>query len=287
MDDADPGLLRWVGGCLPRADDIGQEAGAGRVGFIDAPVAGLAVPADCGARHENLRGGVELRDCLDDRAGAINSAVEDLTLVVIGPAMVADPGAGEVHDGLGALELGEVDGAGSWIPGYLVGGRARPAHEAHDLVALGAQMGDEGGADEPGRAGDCNLHGPSIPHPAADARAAPALHPRCQRRGVVQRDHPDRRAPCVPPVTKSSRQPTRRTPKLSEWPSRGQLACFRGADSPERPRFAAAAQIHRIRRSGRDLRGGPAPSVRGVLRDSRGRPGEVGGDRRALRRGVA
>ena len=274
MDDADAGLLRWVGGCLPRADDIGQEAGAGRVGFIDAPVAGLAVPADRGAGHEDLRRSVELRDCLDDRAGAINSAVEDLTLVVIGPAMVADPGAREVHDGLGALELGEVDGAGSWIPSYLVGGRARPAHEAHDLVALGAQMGDEGGADEPGRAGDRNLHGPSIPYPAADARAAPALPaPGCRPARPSRPPSPTR------PTRHEIQPPADQThPETLRVAVKGSTRVLSGC------RFAGTA---RIRRSGRDLRGGPAPSVRGVLRDSRGRPGEVGGDRRALRRGVA
>ena len=144
--------------------------------------------------------------------------------------MVADPGAREVHDGLGALKPGEVDGAGLWVPRDLVGGCARPAHEAHDLVTLRAQMGDEGGADEPGRAGDRNLHGPSIPHPAADARAAPEL----LTRGACL-VHP---APCLSSATRPDRAPTRCSLKPAELPPSVQLVEFRGADSPEPSRFA-------------------------------------------------
>lgn len=73
--------------------------------------------------------------------------------------MVADPGAGEVDDGLHARESRGVDRASPRVPAHLVRpGRLAP-DEAYDLVPVGAQGVDQGGADEAGRAGDGDAHG--------------------------------------------------------------------------------------------------------------------------------
>ena len=78
--------------------------------------------------------------------------------------MVADPRPGEVDDRVGALQRGEVarlPAVGSQVD--LVGGGGRRRTEPNDVVAVGAQRRDQGGTDQAGGPGDCDLHARSSP----------------------------------------------------------------------------------------------------------------------------
>ena len=62
---------------------------------------GVAVPADGRRRDTSTRGlGSSASIAVDDGVRAVDAAVEDLALVVVGPPVVADAGAGQVDDAL-------------------------------------------------------------------------------------------------------------------------------------------------------------------------------------------
>lgn len=158
MHDPNTCLGSGVGGGLPGAHHIGQEPGAGRVTFSNGPVPGVAVPADRRTGNQHRRLGIKLGNCPHDGGGAIDSAGENLTLVVIGPAMVSNTGAGQVNYRFGSGEPGNINGAGDRIPGDLIGRRRPPANESKHLMALCSKVGDERRADQPGCSGDCDFH---------------------------------------------------------------------------------------------------------------------------------
>ena len=93
-----------------------------------------------------------------ERPGREHPAGPDLRLVGGGPAVVADPGAGQVNarGHAGQDRVARVGGAR--IPADLVGGARRPPDQADDLVAVRLQACRQRGADQPGRAGDRYLH---------------------------------------------------------------------------------------------------------------------------------
>ena len=155
---AHPGLPRGIGRLLPLLDHVGREARALRSGLVDGDVAGVAVVAHGRGADQHRRCGVEGGDGARDGTGAEAAAVEDLPLVGVGPPVVADPGRSEVDDRVGALERPQVDGAALRVPRDLVRGGSRTAHETHDVVAVGAQRGDQRRPHEAGRAGDRDLH---------------------------------------------------------------------------------------------------------------------------------
>ena len=64
-------------------------------------------------------------NCPHDGGGAIDPAVKNFALVFIGPAVVANTGAGQVDNRIGAGHAVEVNGAGYWIPGDLIERRHR------------------------------------------------------------------------------------------------------------------------------------------------------------------
>ena len=101
--------------------------------------------------------------------------VADRPLVLVGPPVVADACAGEVD---GAVDAGRGRSRSTvppvGVPGHLVrGAGGRVPDEPDDVVARRAQPGDERGADEPGRAGDDDLHGSILPAPAPPAKRRP------------------------------------------------------------------------------------------------------------------
>jgi hypothetical protein len=91
---------------------------------------------------------LNLLHCAHDRIRAVDTTVEDLSLVVIAPAVIAHASTGQVHDTVDTIECGEVDGALGGIPGDFVRGGRCAAHDALHLMAGSSQMRNEGGANE-------------------------------------------------------------------------------------------------------------------------------------------
>jgi hypothetical protein len=74
--------------------------------------------------------------------------------------MVADAGARQVHDRVGALERRRVEAAAGGIPRHGIGGGGAVApHQPHHVVAVVAQLLDERGPDEAAGTGDDDAHG--------------------------------------------------------------------------------------------------------------------------------
>jgi hypothetical protein len=57
-----------------------------------------------------------------DRVRAVDTTIEDLSLVVIAPAVIAHASTSQVHDTVDTIQCGEVDGALGGVPGDLVRG---------------------------------------------------------------------------------------------------------------------------------------------------------------------
>ena len=137
-----PAASAGCGGRLPGDDDLGQEAGPGRAGLGELLVAAVAVHADGGPGDEHRWLGVQRGERLGEQAGALRPALEDLALLLVGPALLGDALAGEVHDAVETLETGRVDVAALDVPRHGAGGRAagaRRPHDAHHLVAVGLE----------------------------------------------------------------------------------------------------------------------------------------------------
>ena len=104
-----------------------------RGGLVDRAVAGVAVVADRRPRHEHAGRHRVDGDRCGEGGGAVDAAVEDLPLVGVVPALVADAGAGEVDHGVDAVEDGaelDVDRAPGGVPAHLVSGPAPGARGA-------------------------------------------------------------------------------------------------------------------------------------------------------------
>ncbi len=90
--------------------DLGEEAVPAGDVSSNVVVGAGAVEADRRAGQQDLRAvGRPRRSAFGDERGADRAALEDLALVVVGPALVADAGAGEVDDGVDAVEGAVVD----------------------------------------------------------------------------------------------------------------------------------------------------------------------------------
>ena len=164
------------GGCrFPRCRDVGEEAVPLRFGLVEDLITPVAVPPDGRSRCQNQRLPLQTGKRGRQEACADDPAVEDLLLVGLGPPAVANPGPGEVEDGICALESGGVDRATTWVPFDLVRALRRTPHESHDLVTLGSKSLVERSADEAAGSADDNFHDSALCS-ACDALAEGA-HP--------------------------------------------------------------------------------------------------------------
>ena len=68
--------------------------------------------------------------------------------MLVGPALVADALAGEVHDAIQALERLSVDVTGGDVPAHRAGLSVRP-HDRDDHMAIRLQRDAQRRADEP------------------------------------------------------------------------------------------------------------------------------------------
>ena len=91
------------------------------------------------------------------RVVGASPAVEDLTLVRVGPSVAGDTGTGEVHDGIHATEVGRVERAVLRIPADLA--RVRdPSNDGDDVVALAEEPRPQRAADQTARTRDRDTH---------------------------------------------------------------------------------------------------------------------------------
>ena len=163
-------------GGLPGLHDVGEVATARWAGLGELLVTAVAVVADRGPRHEPHRV-VPRGDRRRNGVGAVRARREDLVLVRGRPAVVPDPGAGEVDDAVDAVEDVRVEHAAGGVPADLVGRPRRAAHQPDDLVAALTERGDESGADQPGGSGDGDAaHGRVRTDPVRD-RGRPRRRP--------------------------------------------------------------------------------------------------------------
>ena len=142
-----------------------KSAGAAPVMVMQFLVAAVAVEPD-GGRVDEDAGSIAVRKPGQrghDRRRRVDAAVEDELLVVVGPALVADAGAGEVDDRVSAGEERAVESARGRIPGRLVGTACVAAYEFQHLVPVAGQAAGECGADEAGCPRDDDLHLVTLP----------------------------------------------------------------------------------------------------------------------------
>jgi hypothetical protein len=111
VGDADAGGLGDAGRRLPLGADLGEEALADGRLLGELLLTARTVDADAGSGQEHGRTVVGRCDRLGDQRRALRAALHQLALVGIGPALVADAGAGEMHDGVDAVEGVAVDAA--------------------------------------------------------------------------------------------------------------------------------------------------------------------------------
>ena len=79
--------------------------------------------------------------------GAEHTTVDELSLVLGGPAAITDASARKVHNSVGTFERSGFDGSVSGIPVRLAGSR-RSSNESRDIVSVGAELLDQCGSDE-------------------------------------------------------------------------------------------------------------------------------------------
>ena len=89
--------------------------------------------------------------------GTAHAAVADALLVLLGPAMIADARSGQVDDRVEPVHADRVEHAAIRVPLDLARAGVAP-HERHDVVPALAQVAGERAADQPGCAGDADLH---------------------------------------------------------------------------------------------------------------------------------
>src|SRR5206468_7296885 len=102
-------------------------------------LAGVAVVADGGCAQPHPRPGLAAsRDLVGQRRRRVDPAVEDHLLALVGPALVADPRAGQMDDDVDAVERGRIDLVPGRIPPVLAGRRGRSAYQYGDGLAVRA-----------------------------------------------------------------------------------------------------------------------------------------------------
>lgn len=157
-DDAESQGAGQGGGLFPSDAGIGEEAAAGRSGFVEHLVAAIAVIAGCGGADEGPGPRGEGGEGLDEALGAEDAAVADARAGLGGPTL-GDGFAGEVDDGVGGGQAGGGGLAGEGVPGEGAGAGRGTAAEENEIVALAGEGGREGGAEEAGGAGQSDAHG--------------------------------------------------------------------------------------------------------------------------------
>ena len=140
---------------LPVGAHTREEVGAGRRGLVDGCVTRIAVVADPRRRHEDLGSHIPSLDRCGEGAVRLDAARTDLLLATCRPARAADRSAGQVHDRVGAVDLGRdllpaarpcSQHGVTWLPG-----------DGDDLVSRAEQRADECFPDQAGPTGDDDL----------------------------------------------------------------------------------------------------------------------------------
>ncbi len=160
------GLLRGGRCFLPLHAHRRQETVTGRCALVDRTVPGVAVEADRRPGQQHLGRYVQRGHGLGDRARPQHPAVPDLPLVRVGPAVVADPGPGEMDDCVAAHQPGHVHVTPSGVPLDLVAGPRRVPDQPDHLVSVGPQRAHQRRSDESGRSGDSDTGVRHGAHPA-------------------------------------------------------------------------------------------------------------------------
>lgn len=114
---------------------------------------------------------VDRGDRLRQQGGGTHPAVDQLALVVGGPAVVANSCAGEVHDRVCALECAGGQRTCRGVPEDVAVAGVSP-DQCHRFVACCTQRRDKGRTDEARGPGDNDSHGMANRHLVTALRAA-------------------------------------------------------------------------------------------------------------------
>ena len=152
---------------FPLLAHVGEESAAGRGRLGERLVAVRPVVVDAGRRDQHRRLVRETGERAGEHVRALRARLEDEPLARRRPALVADAGAGEMDDGVDALEPGGVDRTRVGIPGELVGAGRGTAHDPHGAVTGPRERGNERRSDQPARPRDRDVHADSMDAPSA------------------------------------------------------------------------------------------------------------------------
>ena len=157
VDDPDARTARLVRLRFPRLAHLGKEAPSRASLLRDALDASGAVEADRRRRDEDRRGPAQTVQGRHQRPGAQHSALADRVLLGGSPAASRDALAGQVHDGVHALQALGLDPVLHRVPVNLAPGTVGLApHDRPDDVPAGREEVAQGRADEAAGAGDRN-----------------------------------------------------------------------------------------------------------------------------------
>ena len=157
VDDADTGVPRRLRRCLPRLDDVGEEAVAPRRQLGQLVVAAVSVEADRRRANDHLRPWLQTRGCFGEQPRAPGARLEDPAFLRLGPPR-AEVVPGEVDDRVDAGESVGIDRARLRIPPHLVRSGRLPADDAERLMPCTAKCRKQGRADQARTARDGHPH---------------------------------------------------------------------------------------------------------------------------------
>ena len=159
MHDAHVAAMHGLRSAFPRQHDIGEKTLARRGRFVEQLSAAIAVDPDGGSAQPDARRPLHRRERARDELRAADATVADFALYRVRPPL-GDVLAGEVDDGVSALEGGRIELAALRIPeNRFRSGTDRRTCNGHDAMSGGTKVSPESRAEEAGGPGDGDAKG--------------------------------------------------------------------------------------------------------------------------------
>jgi len=146
---------------LPLPGDVGQKPNPVRGVLVEQLITSVAIGADAGGLNQDLRPVLGAADRLSDSRARVQPALQDQSLLLLGPAPRADIIAGQIHyrqrpvGPFGpSARRDRVPFDNLYAPGKDSFGLGAPTTQRHDLVPGLDQRNAKRPSDKPGRPGN-------------------------------------------------------------------------------------------------------------------------------------